>query len=64
MSKEDKKESYNPQRQIHYTEVKSMNHLMLNDIEPELLRILVIELFDRVTQLEHKTQQLEWGRRP
>ena len=52
----------NPQRNLHMADVKSMNHLFLNDIEPELLRTLVIELFQRITSLEWKVQQLEWGK--
>lgn len=31
---------------------KTFNHLALNDLEPEILRIALIEVFERLEQIE------------
>lgn len=37
----------------------SFNHLQLNDVEPELLRVMLIEAFRRITMLEEIIKELE-----
>lgn len=40
-------------------ETYTFNHLQLNDIEPEDLRVMLIEAFRRITILEQKSKEKE-----